>query len=146
MEKTIKEIADDLQVDKQKVYRYIRAHHINEALHEAHQKNKVKYYDEAAQMQIKRAFAEKSTSHQTTSKSTSKVHHEAVNEALVETIEMLKEELKKKNEQIENLHTLLDQEQKLRLIAEDKINAIEDKKAVDEKQKKRFFSFLKKKD
>jgi hypothetical protein len=141
MNKTIKEIADELQIDKQKVYRYIKANHINEALREAHQKNNVKYYDEAAQMKIKKAFAAKSTSHQTASKSTSKVHHESVNEALFDTIKMLQEELKKKNEQIENLHTLLDQEQKLRLVAEEKILKIEEKK---EETKKRFFSFWKK--
>lgn len=141
MEKTIKQIADDLQVDKQKVYRYIKANHINEALREAHQKNNVKYYDEAAQMQIKKAFAAKSTSHQTASKSTSKVHHEALNEALLDTIDMLKNELKTKNEQIENLHTLLDQEQKLRLVAEDMIHALEDK---EKEPKKRFFPFWRK--
>lgn len=142
MEKTIKQIADDLQIDKQKVYRYIKAHHISEVLHEPHQKNNVKYYDEAAQTQIKKAFAEKSESHQTTSKSTSKVHHEAVNDALVDTVKMLQNELKIKNEQIENLHKLLDQEQKLRLVAEEKVLKIEDK----EEHKKRFFSFFKKKD
>lgn len=142
MNKTIKQIADELQIDKQKVYRYIKANHINEALREAHQKNNVKYYDEAAQMQIKKAFAEKSTSHQTASKSTSKVHHESVNEALLDTIEMLKNELKVKNEQIEKMHVLLDQEQKLRLIAEDMIHALEDKE--EEEHKKRFFRFWKK--
>lgn len=143
MNKTIKEMADDLHVDKQKVYRYIKSNHINEA----HQKGKTKYYDDVAQDQIKRAFAEKSESHQTASKSTSEAHHEALNEALnealVDTVKMLQNELKVKNEQIENLHTLLDQEQKLRLIAEDKINAIE---AKPEEPKKRFFSFFFKKD
>ena len=140
MNKTIKQIADELQIDKQKVYRYIKANHINEALREAHQKNNVKYYDEVAQEQIKKAFAEKSESHQTASKSTSKVHHESVNEALLDTIEMLKNELKVKNEQIEKMHVLLDQEQKLRLVAEDMIHALEDK----EEPKKRFFPFWRK--
>lgn len=142
MNKTIKQIADELNVDKQKVYRFIKSHHINEALREAHQKNNVKYYDEAAQTQIRKAFETKSTSKRSTSKSTSKVHHETLNEALLDTIDMLKNELKTKNEQIENLHTLLDQEQKLRLVAEEKVLKIEDK----EEHKKRFFSFFKKKD
>lgn len=142
MNKTIKQIADELKIDKQKVYRYIKANHISEAHHDVHQKNNVKHYDEAAQEKIKRAFEAKTTSKRSTSKSTSKAHHEAVNEALLDTIEMLKSELKKKNEQIENLHTLLDQEQKLRLVAEEKVLKIEDK----EEHKKRFFSFFKKKD
>ena len=141
MEKTIKQIADDLQVDKQKVYRYIKANHINDVHHEALQKGKTKYYDEVAQTQIRKAFETKSTSKRSTSKSTSKVHHEALNEALLDTIDMLKNELKTKNEQIENLHTLLDQEQKLRLVAEDMIHALEDK---EKEPKKRFFSFWKK--
>jgi hypothetical protein len=140
MNKTIKEIADELQIDKQKVYRYIKANHINEVLREAHQKNNVKYYDEAAQMQIKKAFAAKITSKRSTSKSTSDLHHEALNEALLDTIEMLKNELKIKNEQIEKMHVLLDQEQKLRLVAEDMIHALEDK----EEPKKRFFPFWRK--
>lgn len=141
MNKTIKQIADELQIDKQKVYRYIKSHHINEVYQEALQKNKVKHYDEVAQEQIKKAFAIKNESKRSTSKSTSKVHHESVNEALFDTIKMLQEELKKKNEQIENLHTLLDQEQKLRLVAEEKTLKIEEKK---EETKKRFFSFWKK--
>ena len=140
MNKTIKQIADELQIDKQKVYRYIKSHHISEAHHEAHQKGKTKYYDEVAQTQIKKAFAEKTKSKRSTSKSTSDLHHEALNEALLDTIEMLKNELKIKNEQIEKMHVLLDQEQKLRLVAEDMIHALEDK----EETKKRFFSFWKK--
>lgn len=142
MNKTIKQIADELQVDKQKVYRYIKSHHINEAHREAHQKNNVKYYDEAAQTQIRKAFETKSTSKRSTSKSTSKVHHEAVNEALNDTIKLLQNELAMKNQQIENLHTLLDQEQKLRLVAEEKVLKIEEKS----EPKKRFFSFFFKKD
>lgn len=35
--KTIREIANELGVDKQKVYRFIKQNHINEAHHEAHQ-------------------------------------------------------------------------------------------------------------
>ena len=46
--KTIREIANELGVDKQKVYRFIKQNHINEAHHEALQRSGVKYYDEAA--------------------------------------------------------------------------------------------------
>ena len=142
MNKTIKQIADELNVDKQKVYRYIKANHISEVHHEPLQKNKVKHYDEVAQAQIKKAFAEKTTSKRSASKSTSKAHQDTLNEALLDTIKMLQEELKKKNEQIDNLHTLLDQEQKLRLVAEDMIHALEDKE--EEEPKTRFFQFWRK--
>ena len=42
--KTIREIANELGVDKQKVYRFIKQNHINEAHHKAHQRSGVKYY------------------------------------------------------------------------------------------------------
>ena len=52
MAKTIKQIADELNVNKQRVYRYIKKNHITEA----HQKNGVMYYDENAQKQITSYF------------------------------------------------------------------------------------------
>ena len=97
MAKTIKEIADELGVDKQKVYRFIKQNHINEALHEAHQRSGVKYYDEAAETLIKQGFSVEITS--------SEAHHEAlqnhINEAVCDTvIDMLRKELEVKNEQL----------------------------------------------
>lgn len=60
--KTIREIANELGVDKQKVYRFIKQNHINEAHHEAHhealQRSGVKYYDEAAETLIKQGFSD----------------------------------------------------------------------------------------
>ena len=108
MAKTIKEIADELGVDKQKVYRYIKKNHINEVLHEALQKNGVKQYDEAAETLIKQGFSEESTS--------SEALHEAlqnhINEAVFDTvseavIDMLRKELEIKNEQIRELNARL---------------------------------------
>ena len=52
MAKTIKQIADEIGLDKQKVYRFIKKNHINEA----HQKNGVMYYDEAVKSHIKSHF------------------------------------------------------------------------------------------
>lgn len=52
MEKTIKQISDEIGVDKQKVYRYIKKNHINES----HQENGVMYYDQNAQNIIKKAL------------------------------------------------------------------------------------------
>lgn len=97
MAKTIKEIADELGVDKQKVYRFIKQHHINEALHETHQRSGVKYYDEAAEMLIKQGFSAETTS--------CELHHEVlqnhINEAVCDTvIDMLRKELEIKNEQL----------------------------------------------
>ncbi len=110
--KTIKEIADELGVDKQKVYRYIKQHCISEAHHEAHhdvlQRNGVKYYDETAEALIKQGLLAKSAS----SEALHEVHHEAhqnhINEAVGDTVDvvrdalisMLQGELESKNQQL----------------------------------------------
>jgi hypothetical protein len=104
MAKTIKEIADEIGVDKQKVYRFIKQNHINEALHEALRRNGVKYYDEAAETLIKQGFLDETAS--------SEAHHEAhqnrINEAVFDAvIEMLQKELEIKNEQIRELNERL---------------------------------------
>ena len=164
MEKTIKQIAEELKIDKQKVYRYIKNNNIeevhHEALHEAHQKNKVKYYDEVAQRQIKQAFEvhqEENEVHQKVHheahQSTSKVHQKLIKstsndvllEALQKEIEVKNRQLEEKDKQISNLLNLVDQEQKLRLIAEDKILSLEQKDQEDEAPGRRFFSFFNRK-
>lgn len=104
MSKTIKQIADELGVNKQKVYRYIKKNHINEALHEALQKNGVKQYDEAAETLIKQGLLRETTS--------SEAHHEVlqnhINDAVFDAvIEMLRKELEMKNKQIEELNARL---------------------------------------
>lgn len=148
MSKTIKQIADDLGVDKQKVYRFIQKNHINEVHHEAHQKNGVKYYDEAAQMLIKQGFSDKATLNE--------VHREVLqnhikstsNEAVLKQIDVLQEqikikdeEIKAKNQQIEQLHKLLDQEQQLRMVSEQKILQIEDSNSEPKEVKKKWWKF-----
>ena len=95
--KTIREIADELGVDKQKVYRFIKQNRINEAHHEALQRSGVKYYDEAAETLIKQGLSANGVS--------SEAHHEVlqnrINEAVFDAvIEMLQKELDRKNEQL----------------------------------------------
>ena len=127
--KTIKQIADELGIDKQKVYRFVKKNHINEVHHEALQKNDVKYYDEVAESLIKSAFLK------------SEVHHEALqttsNDAVIDVLlkqsEMLQKELEIKNRQIEELtkmladnQKLLDQAQQLHALSEKKILLLEE--------------------
>ena len=109
MAKTIKQMADALGVDKQRVYRYIKKNCINEA----HQKNGVMYYDEAVEKRIKQAFS-KNEPHQESASS------DAVVDVLLKQSEMLQKELEIKNKQISDLNDrlaecqkLLDQYQKL---------------------------------
>ena len=129
MEKTLKQISDELGIDKQKVYRFIKSNHINEA----HQSGQSKWYSEAVQEQIKRHFSDNAT----TSRSASEPHHEAVNEAVINE---LREQLKKKDEQIANITEALINAQKLHGIAEQKLKMIEDKsheeESAEEEQKK----------
>lgn len=104
MAKTIKEIADELGVDKQTVYRYIKKNHINEVHHEALQKSGVKRYDEAAESLIKQGLSEKSTSSEALHEALQNRINDAVPEAL---IDMLRKELEIKNEQIRELNERL---------------------------------------
>lgn len=149
MAKTIKQIADEIGLDKQKVYRFIKKNHINEA----HQKNGVMYYDEAVESLIKSHFSKITTSneaHQTTS-------NDAVIDVLMKQSEILKNELEIKNKQIDELNKrleenqrLLDQQQQLQAIAENKIKMLEQKETPPEpvngsssiESKKGFFARL----
>lgn len=97
MAKTMKQIADEIGIDKQRVYRYIKKNHINEA----HQKNGVMYYNEAAERLIKQEFSEKEV-HQGSASS------DAVIDVLLKQSEMLKKELEAKDKQIESLHKSLE--------------------------------------
>lgn len=95
--KTIREIADELGVDKQKVYRFIKQNRISEAHHEALQRSGVKYYDEAAETLIRQGLSANGASNE--------AHHEAhqnrINEAVFDAvISMLQKELDRKNEQL----------------------------------------------
>lgn len=95
--KTIKQIADELKIDKQRVYRYIRKHRISEAHHE----HDTKYYDEAAETLIIKHFSENSVS--------SEAHHDHITSSQFDTvISMLQRELDVKNKQIEELTAALE--------------------------------------
>lgn len=111
MSKTIKQIADELGISKQRVYRYIKNNHINEA----HQKNGVMYYNEVAETVIKSAFNKNNTSndvhqdsHQTTSTDVALKQFEVI-------IDTLKKQIETKDAQINQLQQLLDQQQRLTL-------------------------------
>ena len=95
--KTIKQIADEIGVDKQKVYRYIKKNCINEAL----QKNGMMYYDDVAQNRIKQGFSQKEPLQASAS-------NDAVYDVLLKQYEVLQKELEIKNQQIENLQKALD--------------------------------------
>ena len=92
--KTIKEIAGDLGVSKQRVYRFIKRERIIEAHHEAG----VMYYDDAAETLIKQAFSDVAAS----ADAHHDMHHDAVSDAVTDAlIEMLRSELAAKNKELD---------------------------------------------
>jgi len=94
--KTIKQIADEIGVSKQRVYRYIRKNHISEAHHEA----VIMWYDETAEKQITQYF--RGQHH------ISEAHHDANQSTSLDTvIILLQKELDIKNEQIKDLNARL---------------------------------------
>jgi predicted transcriptional regulator len=98
--KTIKQIADELGVSKQKVYRFIVRNHIT-ASSEVKQS---KLYDEATEMLIKQGILED----EPYQKSHHEAHQNRINEAVFDAvIEMLQKELEIKNEQIKELNERL---------------------------------------
>lgn len=121
MEKTLKEIASELKIDKQRVYRYVKKNHIKEV----YQKQSVMYYDEIAQELIKSALTEKdhiNDAHQN--------HiNDTVNDALLKQLEVLQNQLTEKDKQIADLHKLIDQEQQLNARNQQKIELLENSKS-----------------
>lgn len=163
--KTIKQIADELGIEKQKVYRYIKKNHIKEAhqecISEALQKNGTKYYDEVAESLIKQGFNDNTASDEVQQE----VHHNHIDDTMIDVImkqiEVLKNELDVKNEQIKEKDkqlsdTLkaLDQAQHLQAIAENKVKLLEEKQeekkvvepapAQEQPEKKYWWNFWKK--
>jgi hypothetical protein len=127
--KTIKQIADGIGVDKQRVYRYIKKHCISEAhhdaveahheaLHEAHHDTGVMWFDEAAEMAIMQGLMQKTASseahhdaveahrdaHHEAHHDTVEVHQTASSDTVVDAVILvLQRELEIKNKQIEAL-------------------------------------------
>lgn len=145
--KTVKQIANELGIDKQKVYRYIKSHGIEEihqdCINEAHQKNSTKYYDEVAENLIKQGFADNSASQEVYQEVHRKQINDTVNDTLLKQIEILQKELETKNNQIESLTRLLDQQQQLCAVSQKKIEELEDKQKepVEPQQKKSWWKF-----
>lgn len=119
-----KQIADKLNLPKQKVYRCIKLNHIKEAHTETVKGNTVLMYDKQAIEQIESILQGGAS---TSSEVHQKAVHDTVNEAVLKQLEILNEQLKTKDKQIENLQKLLDQEQQLNAMNQQKILALESK-------------------
>ena len=119
-----KQIADKLNLPKQKVYRCIKLNHIKEAHTETVKGNTVLMYDKQAIEQIESILQGGAS---TSSEAHQKAVHDTVNEAVLKQMDILNEQLKAKDKQIENLTKLLDQAQMLNAMDKKKIEALESK-------------------
>ncbi|MBU7462788.1 DUF536 domain-containing protein [Lactiplantibacillus pentosus] len=100
----ISEIADIAKVNKTKVWRYIRDNKISERSMKAN----AKLYSEHTKDVIIKAFSSESVHLATETKAdTSRI--------LLEQIDILKGELERKNDQLDKMQSLLDQQQQLNL-------------------------------
>lgn len=138
MEKTIKQMSDEIGISKQKIYRYIKKNNINEV----YQQDGAMYYDEVVQSQIKQEFTQKEV-HQ-------EVHQMHINEVAIEMLskqlEVLQNELEIKNKQIAEMQKLLDNEQKL-LDQEQQLSMSKQQQLLqleEQKEEKKWYHFFKK--
>ena len=125
-----KEIATELKVTKQQVYRCIKKHNFKEAHTEVVNGNTVLMYDKATFEKIKHIFKSNTD---TTSRSSGDVHQEAHQETPNEALyEALVKQLEAKDKQIEKLQQALDQAQKLHAMDKQRILELEDKTKAEE--------------
>ena len=147
--KTLKQIADELKIDKQKVYRFVVKNHIT-ASSEVMQS---KLYDEAAERLIKSHFYHITTSSERSSEPHQKSGYDVVLEQLIKELDIKNEQIREKDRQLaekdKQLHTvhelmaenqkLLDQQQQLNAIAEQKLLQIETEKQNQQSEEKETF-------
>lgn len=116
--KTIKQIADEIGVSKQKVYRFIRVNKIKESnrvrVCDGNRKHEALYYDDAVETLIKTHFDAPTASDDAVFDAVDVVNDAVIDavdvasDAVVDAvISMLKNELEAKNKQIADLTTAL---------------------------------------
>lgn len=123
---TTLEIAREIGATKQQVYRYIKRNHISEVDASASPKQ----YSEADAERIKQGIKSQKAKQ---SRSTSEADQKANKNASAALYKLIDQQ----QETITTLTRLLDQEQKLRMIAEQKLMAIEQKNSEPEPPKKK---------
>ena len=119
--KTLKQMADELGVSKQRLYRFVK----QEGISEVHQENKTMYYDETAEKAIRNAFENSDTRYDTADvnhdapidtgevhQKNSDVYHDVLletqkhNEKIIEMLQLThQKELESRDEQIRQLQS-----------------------------------------
>ena len=134
--KTINEIAKDLGVSKQRVYRFIK----REGLHESYRDNGVMYYDDVAVKVINKGFKTISSNAEVPHDAHLDVRLDALTDALLKQVEIKDIQLSNKDIQIEELTKLLDQQQQLLLMTSKQKDQLEiDYKNELDSRKRKWF-------
>lgn len=127
MAKTIKQIADELGVSKQAVFKKIDNLGCRQQLTKIDNQFTV---DEKLENTIKKAFSEKVNTFKNVNQSST--NNQNLTDYLTDTLkvlqqqnELLSRQLEEKDKQISNLQKLIDQSQQLQAIAENKIKLLE---------------------
>lgn len=137
--KTIKEVADQLGINKQRVYRY----YIKNCITDAHQTTSPIQLSDAVVNEILQRFSGKTASsdvhhdaHQTASNDTVS---DAVYDALLRQLDEKDRQLAAKDQQISDLIEKLDQEQKLHAMTQQKVLMLEEHTDEDAEEEKEVF-------
>ena len=137
---SMKQIADQLNVPKQRVYRCIKSNCISEAHHEVVKGNTVLMYDNAAFERIKQLLGVTNDEtvevhhevHQEAGEALHETVHDTVYETLLKQLEIKDQQIKELNERLAEAHKSLDQEQQLHLLSKQRIKELEEKPSPDQ--------------
>lgn len=131
---TIKEIADSLGIDKQKVYRFLKKYYIND---DAHQMKQTMYFDDVAYMAVKSHFVPQTASKNTASneQSTASFDADDVVQILVEQLRQKDRQLEEKDNQLERRdaqinHLQQENQSLIRLMEQTQMLSLADKKSI----------------
>ena len=114
--KTMKEIADILEVSKPTLFRYLKANSIQETF----KKQNANMYDETTTNVIIEGFKKEKEDNHFNQLRNDETTDKMVIEGLKEQIDLLKKHDEEQKEQIKKLHELLDQQQQLLLYEQQK--------------------------
>lgn len=125
--KTIKKLADELKISKQKLYRYVKEKHINDVV----VVDGKFLIDDTLEKALKKAFKTSKTK----DNSTDKVHHNSESkphqishqnkDSDAEMIKFLKEELKRAHDRTDHLQKMLENQQILMLKNQERLENLE---------------------
>ena len=107
--KTLKQIADEIGVSKQRVYRFIKKNHINDVHHEAG----IIYISDTLEELIKSHFQKNNTHHDTYHNCINDTMNDAVLNTLINQIKEKDNQMQELNNRLAEVNGMLENEQKM---------------------------------